>query len=140
MKLTITTPTAIVVDTEAVSVRAEDETGGFGILPGHADFVTALGPSVVSWREAKGGPWRHAAVERGVFTVIGGAHVAVATRDAVVGESLATLEGDIVAAFARRADAERAERTAGLKLQMKAIRQIVAHLGTRPDAIMGGSA
>ena len=55
MKLTVTTPLAIVVEADdVVHLRAEDETGAFGILPGHADFLTALAVSVVSWRDASG--------------------------------------------------------------------------------------
>jgi F-type H+-transporting ATPase subunit epsilon len=50
MKLRITDPTAILVDTDVRSVRAEDASGSFGILSGHADFLTALGVSIVSWR------------------------------------------------------------------------------------------
>ena len=51
MKLRITDPTAILVDTDVRSVRAEDASGSFGILSGHADFLTVLGVSIVSWRE-----------------------------------------------------------------------------------------
>ena len=50
MRLLITTPTAVVIDDpNVVAVRAEDESGSFGILNGHADFLTALTVSVVSW-------------------------------------------------------------------------------------------
>lgn len=139
MKLLITTPTRIVVDTDAVSVRAEDKTGGFGILGGHVDFVTALAVCVVSWRETADGPWRHCAVERGVLTVTGGTAVSVATRDAVVADDLDRLETEVIATFATRIDEERAARTDSLKLQMKAIRQIVANLSAHPGEIVGGA-
>ena len=50
MRLLITTPTAVVLDDpDVVGVRAEDESGSFGILSGHADFLTALTVSMVSW-------------------------------------------------------------------------------------------
>ena len=40
MRLLITTPTAVVIDEQdVVAVRAEDESGSFGILNGHADFL-----------------------------------------------------------------------------------------------------
>ena len=56
---------------DVVSVRAEDASGSFGILPGHADLLTVLTPSVVAWRHADGRPgW--CAVRRGVLTVRGG--------------------------------------------------------------------
>ncbi len=139
MNLIVTTPTDIVVRTETVSLRAEDESGGFGILPGHVDFVTALTVGVVSWREAAEGPWRYCAVQRGVLTVSGGTDVAVATRDAVVADELERLEAEVLATFARRLDDERASRTDSLKLQVKAIRQIVANLGARPGDVLGGA-
>jgi len=56
MRLLITTPTAVVIDDpDVVTVRAEDESGSFGILNGHADFLTALTVSVVSWRAPMAG-------------------------------------------------------------------------------------
>jgi F-type H+-transporting ATPase subunit epsilon len=40
MRLRIVTPMRLIVETDdIVSLRAEDETGAFGILPGHADFL-----------------------------------------------------------------------------------------------------
>jgi F-type H+-transporting ATPase subunit epsilon len=41
MRLRIITPLSIIIDTNSVlSLRAEDGSGGFGIMPGHADFLT----------------------------------------------------------------------------------------------------
>jgi F-type H+-transporting ATPase subunit epsilon len=40
----------VIDDPDVVAVRAEDESGSFGILSGHADFLTALTVSVVAWR------------------------------------------------------------------------------------------
>ena len=55
MRLTIATPLAILLETgDVVHLRAEDETGSFGILAGHADFLTALSVSVVTWRGQRG--------------------------------------------------------------------------------------
>lgn len=137
MRLVITTPTEIVVDAEVRAVRAEDESGSFGILARHADFVTALSDGVVSWRDREGRE-RFCAVRRGVLTMTGGTEVAIATHEAVPGDDLEHLEAEVVAAFERRTDAERAARTESLKLQMKAIRQIVANLSARPGEVMGG--
>lgn len=90
MKLRITDPTAILVDTDVRSVRAEDASGSFGILSGHADFLTALGVSIVSWRGADGAPG-YCAVRNGILTVSHGTGVAVATREGHVGDDLGTL-------------------------------------------------
>src|SRR5512136_1622696 len=104
MRLRIVTPLSVVVDEDGVIlVRAEDATGGFGILRHHADFLTNLAISVVSWANTDG--IRHyCAVRRGVLSVDGGNNVAVATREAVVGDNLATLDETVLARF--RADIE----------------------------------
>lgn len=140
MRLLITTPTAIVVDESNVSgVRAEDDSGSFGILGGHADLLTALNISIVSWHAAENRV-RYCAVRRGVLSVTGGAEVAIATREAIVGDDLDRLEQIVLGEFRKRSETERASRTESLQLQMKAIRQIVQYL--RPDrrsVIDGGS-
>ncbi len=72
MKLTVTTPLAIITKADnVVHVRAEDDTGAFGILRGHADFLTALAISVLSWRD-EGGAEHHIAVRGGMLAVSGG--------------------------------------------------------------------
>jgi len=131
MDLVITTPTAVAARVaEVAHVRAEDSSGAFGILPGHADLLTALAVSVVSWRDGQGRE-SHCAVRGGVLTVGGGAHVAVATREAVVGDDLLTLERDVVTRF-RQAREEEGEARAGAKrLQLAAIRHILGYL--RPE-------
>lgn len=53
MRLRIVTPLSVVVDEEIDSLRAEDASGSFGILPGHAPFLTVLTVSIVSWRQAE---------------------------------------------------------------------------------------
>ena len=135
MRLCITTPLAVAVDEQDVRcIRAEDDSGSFGILPHHADFLTRLAISVVSWERADG--TRHyCAVRHGVLTVTGGHEVAVATREAVTGDDLVTLDTVVLRRFRADLEAERVERVETTRLQLNAIRQIMRHL--RPD---GGSA
>jgi F-type H+-transporting ATPase subunit epsilon len=131
MRLRIVTPLEVVVDEDGVlAVRAEDSSGGFGVLPGHADFLTSLTPSVVSWKRADASR-RYCAVRRGVFSVSGGREVAIATREAVVGDDLATLDRTVLARFQADLDVERSEHVDTARLQLSAIRQIMRHL--RPD-------
>ncbi len=135
MRLLVTTPTAVIVDEAKVrSVRAEDESGGFGILPGHTDLLTVLTISVVSWQREDGGQ-RFCAVRRGVLTVSRGTQVAIATRQALLGDDLDTLETVVLDEFRSAADAEQRARTEALKLEMRAIRQIVRLL--RPTTSAG---
>lgn len=134
MRLTITTPLSVVVEEDGVLVlSAEDASGGFGIQPGHADFLTSLAVGVVSWRsrdEAR----HYCAVRGGVLTVSpgkpGGGEVAIATREAVLGDDLATLDTVILSRFQADAEADREERVDSIRLQLDAIRQIVSHLRT----------
>jgi F-type H+-transporting ATPase subunit epsilon len=127
MRLLITTPTAVVVDDpDVVALRAEDESGSFGILQGHADFLTALTISVVAWKR-RDDTRRYCAVRRGVLRVSTGSEVAIATREAILGDDLDRLESVVIAA-----------RTEALKLQMKAIRQIVRYLRPERSDILGG--
>jgi len=128
MRLRITTPLEVVIDEEGVTaLRAEDPSGGFGILPGHADFLTSLSISVVSWK-SKIETRRYCAVRRGVLSVEGGANIDIATREAVVGDDLATLDETVLARFRADIEAERSERVSSTRLELSAIRQIVSHL------------
>lgn len=134
MKLTIATPLAIVVEADGIAhLRAEDASGAFGILPHHADFLTTLAVSVMSWRDQRGTE-RHAAVRGGMLEVSGGDTISVASPEAVAGDDLRTLEDEVLAAFRRQLGEEQAARTDVQRLYLAAIRQIVRLL--RPRATM----
>ncbi|HEY1930535.1 MAG TPA: F0F1 ATP synthase subunit epsilon [Acetobacteraceae bacterium] len=131
MRLLITEPARVVADhADVVSVRAEDASGSFGILPGHADMITALSPSVVSWRHADGRTGC-CAVRGGVLSVHTGREVAIATRQAQPGDDIAALEQAVRERFRAEQDEERRARVAATKLHTAAIRQIIRAL--RPD-------
>ena len=129
MRLTITTPVATVVDvSDATYVRAEDQTGAFGICPGHGDFLTTLVVSVITWRNDH--EEHHVAVRGGVLTVKGGDHVSVATRQAVTEDSLGALGEAILARLRQDEEAEAASRHAGTRLEVAALRQIQLYIAT----------
>lgn len=131
MKLRIITPLAILVEEDGIrGLRAEDDSGGFGILPGHADFLTSLAISVVGWNSADGAQ-HYAAVRHGVLSVTGGREIAIATREAVLGDDLATLDETVLARFRTDIETERTEHVDSTRLQLNAIRQIMRHL--RPN-------
>jgi F-type H+-transporting ATPase subunit epsilon len=128
MKLLITEPTAVIAEHDDVaSLRAEDESGGFGILQGHADLLTVLPPSVIMWRHVDGREG-FCAVRRGVLTVRHGQEIAIATRQAQLGSDLETLETTVLERFSAETEAERRARVASTKLHMQAIRRIIAAL------------
>ncbi|CAN5677806.1 hypothetical protein BH11PSE1_BH11PSE1_13090 [soil metagenome] len=111
-----------------MSLRAEDATGGFGILPHHADFLTSLSISVVSWQNGDEVS-RFCAVRHGVLTVSGGSEIAIATHEAVVGDNLADLDQTVLSRFRADRDIERTEHVESTRLQLAAIRRIMSQLG-----------
>lgn len=130
MSLRIMTPLAIVVEQTATRLRAIDASGSFGILPGHADFLTRLAISVVTWT-APDGPQRYCAVRGGALTVRGG-KVAIATREAVTGDDLDTLDREVLARFHAELDEERAQHVETTRLQLDVMRKMLARLHPKP--------
>lgn len=134
LKLRIATPLAIVVEADDVaSLRAEDASGGFGILPGHADFLTALDASVVRWRSAAG-RWRFCALRGGVLRVTGGREVLIACREATLGDALESLRARVAEERAAADEARRGARSHQARLHARAIRQIMRSLDGAPRA------
>lgn len=143
MKLRITMPTALVAELDdVVHLRAEDASGAFGILRRHADFLTALETSVVSWRRANGAEG-HCAVRGGVLTVSGGERIAIATREAVPGDDLVRLEAEVLEAFRHQTAEEQSARAGAAQMQLAAMRRIFDYLrperdgGKRPPLGLG---
>lgn len=132
LHLVLTTPQQVLADVaDVAALRAEDASGSFGILPGHADFVTALDASVVRWRCADGRA-RYAAVQGGVLVVEGGHQVRIACREGVLGDDLATLQALVQAAREAQADADRRERVEQARLHMQVVRQLLRYLQPQP--------
>jgi F-type H+-transporting ATPase subunit epsilon len=141
VRLTVVTPLAIVIEADnVVHLRAEDETGAFGILAGHADFLTALAVSVVSWRDDRGAE-HHVAVRGGMLEVSDGDTIAIASPEAVPGDDLHHLEADVLTGVRRRQVEEQAARTDASRLYLAAIRQIVRFIRSeRMPVLPGGPA
>lgn len=133
--LTITTPLQVALDDPAVAaIRAEDASGGFGILPGHADFLTVIAAGVLRWRAAAG-PWRFAALRGGVLTVTGGRAVAIACREAIFGDDLARLQARVADTRSAQTDAARRARSDDARLHTRAMRRLMHQLATGGDTL-----
>lgn len=127
----MTTPMGVVADAQdVVSLRAEDDSGAFGVLERHADFLTVLAVSVIGWRD-RAGAEHYVAVRGGVLAVRGGHTVEVAAPEAVAGDDLYALENDVLKRFREEAGAEQVSRAAAARLQLAVIRQIWRYL--RPE-------
>jgi len=64
MRLCLTTPRGLILDTEAAEVAAPGELGEFGVLPGHIPFLSTLIPGTLTYRDSSGG--------KGTFAVSAG--------------------------------------------------------------------
>jgi len=75
-------------------------------------------------------------VRGGVLTVTGGPEtvIAIATREAIAGDDLATLDAKVLTRFEADADEERMEHVEATRLQLHAIRRMVGRLQPRRDA------
>jgi len=135
MRLRVTTPMETVVDEADVEyVHAEDETGAFGVRRGHADFITVLTECVIYWRVA---PDRegHVAVRGGVFVVVGGRSVEVATREAVQEEKLSALLRSVHRAGAAEAASRASQRGHVQHLHLAAVNRICRYLRADVPAV-----
>jgi len=132
LHLIVTTPSQILIDSaDVTAVRAEDRSGSFGILPGHADLLTVLVPSVLRWRTADGAT-RFCAVRGGLFTVSAGREVGVACREGVLGDSLEDLEARVRAVREQQLEADRKARVEQVRLHAMAVRQLLRYLRPNP--------
>jgi F-type H+-transporting ATPase subunit epsilon len=128
LHLIIATPAKVLADVENVrSLRAEDDSGAFSVLPGHADLLTVLPPSVIRWT-GQDGPTRYCAVGGGVLRVAGGKLVAVACRRGVVADDLSALQGEIGTLRSTELEADRRARVAQTMLHARALRQFMRYL------------
>ncbi len=103
------------------------------MLPGHADLLTVLPPSVVRWTGANEAA-RYCALSGGVLTVSGGRSVAIACRRGTLGDDLERLEAQVAAQRAAELDADRRAKVEQIRLHARALRQLMRFLrpGGRP--------
>jgi F-type H+-transporting ATPase subunit epsilon len=79
MRFELATPTRQMVSTEADEVVAPGSEGYFGVLPGHAAFLTTLGSGEVSYRDGRG---EHRLAVIGGFAEVSGDRVIILAEHA----------------------------------------------------------
>lgn len=121
MHVTLRLPTRTLFDGHAVRLTAVAENGGFGILPNHIDYVTALVPSVMTLRMVDGTE-EIFGVDEGIL-VKKGHHVMVAVRRGVHGDDLATLKDTVQDSFIQMDEEERMARSALSRLEADMVRR-----------------
>jgi len=123
MRLKVWIPTDAVLDEEVIKIKAEAETGWFGILPRHVDFVTALVPGILSF-ELPDKQMGYLAIDQGILVKCGPA-VSVSTRNAVRSTDPGQLKEAVVEEFRKRGEKERNVRQFEAKLEAELVRQLL---------------
>lgn len=124
MQVYLRLPSKILFDGVAIGLRGKAPNGGFGLLPNHVDFVTALVPSVLLITQADGVE-RIFGVDEGVL-VKKGHRVEVAVRRGVESDDLESLRATVREAFAGLADEERVARAALSRLEADMVRRFAS--------------
>jgi F-type H+-transporting ATPase subunit epsilon len=124
MQVSLRLPSKILFDGVAIGLRGKAPNGGFGLLPNHVDFVTALVPSVLLITQADGVE-RIFGVDEGVL-VKKGHRVEVAVRRGVESDDLESLRATVGEAFAGLADEERVARAALSRLEADMVRRFAS--------------
>lgn len=123
IRLKVMLPTRVLVEEEAASVTAEGENGSFSLLPRHIDFVSALVPSILSFRDGEGKEV-FLAVDEGVLVKCG-SEVWVSVRDGVRGPDLGGLRRTVEERFRALDDLERKSRQAVSRMEADFVRRFL---------------
>ncbi len=123
MQLEIVTPLQISLHMPVRRIVAEGPDGSFGMLPHHIDFVSQVVPSILVYEDMQGQE-HYAAVNSGTLVKCDDL-VRIATRSAILGENLDTLETRMKQEFRQQDEAEREARSALARLEAQMIRHFL---------------
>lgn len=114
----------VLVDAAGVrSVRAQDATGSFGLWPGHEDLLAVLSVGLLSWRDARDA-WHWCALRSGVLTLQRGCELQIASREAVLGDDPAQLEGTVLEQLRQRQQTEDHARRESHQIEVQLLRRL----------------
>lgn len=122
-RLRVILPGELLVDEAITRLVGEAENGSFGMLPRHADFVTALPPGVLEFTLSDGTE-RFVGLDEGIL-VKREDDILVSTRDAVLGDDLAALKVQVEKRFKHLGEAELAARGALARLEVGIARRFL---------------
>lgn len=123
LRLLVQTPAGVVFDEPVDALRAEDEDGWFGVLPGRSDVVAILPPGLVLLQQ--GARERVVVVDAGLLSLEDGI-AWVLTQEAVLAESLAEVPLALAAARERQARMGHLQRDILGDLAREALRRLAA--------------
>jgi len=121
MNVTLRLPTRILFAGQATRLTAVAQNGGFGLLPNHTDFVTALVPSVLTLRLADGTE-KIFGIDEGIL-VKKGHDVSISALRGVKGDDLASLKDTVEDSFVQMDEDERQARSAMSRLEANMVRR-----------------
>ena len=127
MQVRIGLPGSALYQGSAIQVSGVAANGGFGILPNHIDFVTALVPSVLLVTEP-GGTERIFGIDEGML-VKKGHTVEIAVQRGVEAPDLASLDAAVSDFWDTMEDEERAARAALSRLEADMVRRFAGLRG-----------
>ena len=123
MKLIVHLPAKILFEEDVTRIQAKAENGWFGLRPRHIDFVTALGPAVMTFEPVGRAP-EYLAVDHGILVKCG-RDVMVSTRSAVRGTDIAHLKNEVTQQFLAQEEREKAARALEAKLEADLVRHLL---------------
>lgn len=123
MRLRLVTPIEVVADLEVGRIVAQAQNGAFGILPRHVDFVSALVPGIMVY-ETRDEKEHFAGLNTGTLVKVND-EVLVATRNAILGDSLETLQDQVSREFLELDEQEREARSALARLEAGMVRRFL---------------
>ncbi|HPD20583.1 MAG: F0F1 ATP synthase subunit epsilon [Desulfomonilia bacterium] len=123
MNLKVVELSRVLINTRVKKVVAEDEQGYFGMLPRHADFITALVPGILTFETQEGGI-QYVALDEGIL-VKAGDDVMVSTARAVRGEDLIALEETVRKEFSMKRERAKKIQAALSRLEADLARRFV---------------
>lgn len=122
MKLLLSVPTGVLLDTCVRRVSAESDRGSFTMLPRHADTALLLRPGLLSYVDEEGSEV-FVAVDEGVLVKAGPA-VRVACQRAVVAGALEDARSALARHLHERSEHERKSRAVLMALEADVLRRL----------------
>lgn len=121
MAVSLRVPVRLLHQGAASKLAARAENGSFGVLPNHADFVTALAASVLVLTGPDGAE-QVFGIDEGVLVKKGG-QVSICVRRAVKGDDLDDLRTIVRERFVEMDEQERTARAALSRLEAGVVRR-----------------
>ncbi len=120
MILIVVTPNKRIVKKDIQEVIAEGGEGSFGLLPNHQDYLSAIIPSILTYRQE--GKEGYIAVDDGIL-VKKGEKVSLCTKEAFEKENLGQLKKEMEESLLSAKESEKRSRQEMLQMEISFIKK-----------------